>query len=118
MTTIPTVSTAAEAHAALARCRALVEDRVDPLVGLTLAAVADWITTSHPGVLIDDLPSTVGWPYTRLGMEAAAAAELARDLDVATRAGYTNARRDPIYADERHEADVDAQLRRYQPPAA
>lgn len=86
VTSIPTVSTPAEAHAALARCRALVEDRVDPLVGLTLASVQDWITSSHPGIMLEGAADTLGWPTIT-------------HPDVQIRNGYANARVHPRHPD-------------------
>lgn len=110
MTAVPDpITTPEQAYRELGRARALVEDRVDPLVGLILASVQTYLATSHPA--LDEPPFFGDWPpLERLALEGAAAAELAQDLDVATQAGFANARRDPIYADERKESGWDAAL--------
>lgn len=102
------ITTPEQAYRELGRARALVEDRVDPLVGLILAAVQTYLATSHPA--LDEPPFFGDWPpLERLALEGAAAAELAQDLDVATRAGFTNQAQvlafgELIYCEERKEA--------------
>lgn len=91
MTVIPEpIASAEQAWRELGRVRSLIADRVDPLAGLLLAEVQDWIAACHPGVdtgdhhIAESFPATHGWPY------------------LPAPAPHTR-HRDPIYVEERAE---------------
>lgn len=77
MTVIPElIASPEQAYRELGRVRSLIADRVDPVCGLVLAAVQDWIVTSHPALesmadddaLADAFPAHHGWPLLRVDL--------------------------------------------------